>query len=100
MYLVTTCLPAYKKRIAFGLKTAEEEGARGAMLPTGNLVDDLEVPGIGTLKATMINAGIPTIFLHAQATRRNGEWVVTKTIMSRSARVLTEGWVRVPDVGT
>lgn len=37
----------------------------GAMFPTGNLVDDLEVPGIGTFKATMITAGIPTIFLNA-----------------------------------
>ncbi|WDE11385.1 2-methylaconitate cis-trans isomerase PrpF [Thalassomonas haliotis] len=37
----------------------------GAMFPTGNLVDDLEVPGIGHFKATMINAGIPTIFLNA-----------------------------------
>ncbi|OOZ15226.1 putative methylaconitate Delta-isomerase PrpF [Solemya velum gill symbiont] len=36
-----------------------------AMFPTGNLVDDLEVPGIGTFKATMINAGIPTVFLNA-----------------------------------
>ena len=37
----------------------------GAMFPTGNRVDDLEVPGVGTLKATMINAGIPTIFVNA-----------------------------------
>ena len=37
------------------------------MFPTGNLVDDLEVPGVGTLKATMINAGIPTIFVNAAA---------------------------------
>ncbi|MBT3047876.1 MAG: 2-methylaconitate cis-trans isomerase PrpF [Candidatus Thiodiazotropha sp.] len=36
-----------------------------AMFPTGNLVDELEVPGIGTFQATMINAGIPTIFLNA-----------------------------------
>jgi len=35
------------------------------MFPTGNLVDDLEVPGIGTLKATMIAAGIPTVFVNA-----------------------------------
>jgi 2-methylaconitate cis-trans-isomerase PrpF len=35
------------------------------MFPTGNLVDDLEVPGIGTFKATMISAGIPTIFVNA-----------------------------------
>jgi probable AcnD-accessory protein PrpF len=36
-----------------------------AMFPTGNLVDDLEVPGIGAFQASMINAGIPTIFLNA-----------------------------------
>lgn len=46
---------------------ADEEGAGGAMFPTGNLVDDLIVPGVGTLKATMINAGIPTIFVNADA---------------------------------
>ena len=37
----------------------------GAMFPTGNLVDDLEVPGVGTFKATMISAGIPTVFVNA-----------------------------------
>jgi len=37
----------------------------GAIFPTGNLVDELEVPGVATFKATMINAGIPTIFLNA-----------------------------------
>ena len=35
------------------------------MFPTGNLVDELDVPGIGTLKATMITAGIPTVFVNA-----------------------------------
>ncbi|CAH2602980.1 2-methyl-aconitate isomerase [Rhodovastum atsumiense] len=44
-----------------------EEGDGGALFPTGKLVDTLEVPGIGTFKATMINSGIPTIFLEAQA---------------------------------
>ena len=38
-----------------------------SMFPTGNLVDDLEVPGLGTLQTTMINAGIPTIFVEANA---------------------------------
>ena len=37
----------------------------GSMFPSGNLVDDLEVPGIGTFKATMISAGIPTVFVNA-----------------------------------
>jgi probable AcnD-accessory protein PrpF len=38
----------------------------GAIFPTGKLVDELEVAGVGILKATMINAGIPTIFLNAE----------------------------------
>lgn len=38
----------------------------GALFPTGNLVDELEVPEFGSLKATMINAGIPTVFVNAQ----------------------------------
>jgi len=37
----------------------------GAMFPTGKVVEDLEVPGVGTLRATLINAGIPTIFVNA-----------------------------------
>ncbi|WP_151446072.1 2-methylaconitate cis-trans isomerase PrpF [Lacisediminimonas profundi] len=59
--------PAAEVQLEFMDPAAEEEGAGGAMFPTGNLVDDLEVPGVGTLKATMINAGIPTIFLNAEA---------------------------------
>nr|WP_217344569.1 2-methylaconitate cis-trans isomerase PrpF [Noviherbaspirillum sp. L7-7A]MBV0878730.1 2-methylaconitate cis-trans isomerase PrpF [Noviherbaspirillum sp. L7-7A] len=58
--------PAAEVQLEFMDPAAEEEGAGGAMFPTGHLVDDLEVPGIGTLKATMINAGIPTIFVNAE----------------------------------
>jgi hypothetical protein len=46
--------------------------ATDAMFPTGNLVDELEVPGVGTFKATMINAGIPTVFLNAADIGYNG----------------------------
>lgn len=38
----------------------------GAMFPTGNVVDTLDVPGLGALQATMITAGIPTVFVRAQ----------------------------------
>ncbi|EHH0749590.1 2-methylaconitate cis-trans isomerase PrpF [Vibrio vulnificus] len=44
----------------------------GSMFPTGNLMDDLVVPGIGTFNATLINAGIPTIFLDAEALGYSG----------------------------
>ena len=47
------------------LDPAEDDGEGGSMFPTCKLVDDLDVPGVGTLKATMINAGIPTVFVNA-----------------------------------
>lgn len=59
--------PAAEVALEFMDPAADEDGAGGAMFPTGRLVDDLDVPGIGTLKATMINAGIPTIFVDAEA---------------------------------
>ncbi|AZC36360.1 2-methylaconitate cis-trans isomerase PrpF [Pseudomonas chlororaphis] len=58
--------PAAEVQLEFMDPAAEEEGAGGSMFPTGSLVDDLEVPGVGTFKATMINAGIPTIFINAR----------------------------------
>ena len=43
-----------------------DDGDAGSMFPTGNLIDDLEVPGVGTFKSTMIMAGIPTVFVNAE----------------------------------
>ncbi|HKS15644.1 MAG TPA: 2-methylaconitate cis-trans isomerase PrpF [Pseudomonas sp.] len=57
--------PAAEVQLEFLDPAADEDGQGGAMFPTGNLVDDLDVPGIGTLKVTLINAGIPTIFVNA-----------------------------------
>ncbi|GAB3375026.1 2-methylaconitate cis-trans isomerase PrpF [Spongiibacter taiwanensis] len=42
------------------------DDGESSMFPTGNLVDELEVPGIGTLQATLISAGIPTVFVKAE----------------------------------
>lgn len=47
------------------LDPVDEGDEGGAMFPTGNVVDALEVPGVGTLAATMITAGIPTVFVRA-----------------------------------
>jgi 2-methylaconitate isomerase len=57
--------PAAEVQIEFLDPAADEGEGGGAMFPTGNLVDDLDVPGVGALKATLINAGIPTIFINA-----------------------------------
>ncbi|WP_415775712.1 2-methylaconitate cis-trans isomerase PrpF [Shewanella oncorhynchi] len=62
--------PAAEVQIEFMNPAADEDansnGGSGSMFPTGNVVDALEVPGIGSFNATMINAGIPTIFINAE----------------------------------
>ena len=58
--------PAAEVQLEFLDPAADEEGGGGSMFPTGNLVDELQVPGVGTLNVTMINAGIPTIFVNAR----------------------------------
>ena len=59
--------PAAEVQLEFLDPADEGEGdGGGSMFPTGNLVDDLDVPGVGIFKATMINAGIPAIFLNAE----------------------------------
>lgn len=58
--------PAAEVQLEFLDPAADEEGAGGSMFPTGNLLDELAVPGVGAVKATLINAGIPTVFVNAQ----------------------------------
>jgi len=54
--------PAAEVKVEFVNPVGDAE-----LFPTGQLVDTLEVPGVGTFEATFINAGIPTIFLNADA---------------------------------
>ncbi|MBZ4186726.1 MULTISPECIES: 2-methylaconitate cis-trans isomerase PrpF [Thermomonas] len=48
------------------LDPSDDDGDGGSMFPTGNLVDELDVPGVGTFKATLITAGIPSVFVNAE----------------------------------
>ncbi len=64
--------PAAEVQLEFLDPADEGDGAGGAMFPTGNLVDELDVPGVGKLQATLINAGIPTIFVNADAVGYTG----------------------------
>ena len=60
--------PAAEVQLEFIDPADEGEGdGVASMFPTGQVVDDLEVPGVGVLKATLINAGIPTIFVNAES---------------------------------
>ncbi|MDN3663519.1 2-methylaconitate cis-trans isomerase PrpF [Vibrio agarivorans] len=60
--------PAAEIKVDFVRPTGEDE----ALFPTGNLIDDLELPGIGTLNATLITAGIPTVFIDAESVGYTG----------------------------
>ena len=54
------------------LEFMDPADGEGALFPTGNLIDEIEVPGIGMLSATMINAGIPTVFINASEVGYDG----------------------------
>jgi len=58
--------PAAEVQLEF-LDPADDGEEGGAMFPTGRVVDTLDVPGVGSFQATLINAGIPTLFLDAAA---------------------------------
>ena len=60
--------PAAEIKLEFLDPGADEgEGEGGAMLPTGHVTDQLEVPGIGTFEVSLVNAGLPTIFIAADS---------------------------------
>lgn len=87
------------------LDPADEEG--GAMFPTGQLVDELEVPMLGTLKATMIAAGIPTVFVNAadigftgtelQSDINDSPAILEKMERIRVAGALAMGLIQTPE---
>jgi probable AcnD-accessory protein PrpF len=59
--------PAAEIKLEFLEPGADEDGEGGSMFPTGNLIDTLNIPGVGEIKATLINAGIPSIFVDAKS---------------------------------
>ena len=63
--------PAAEIQLEF-LEPSDEGEDGGAMFPTGHLVEDLEVPGHGSFRATLINAGVPTVFVDAAALGYDG----------------------------
>ncbi|KRD18254.1 3-methylitaconate isomerase [Acidovorax sp. Root267] len=81
------------------LDPADEGDAGGSMFPTGNVVDTLEVPGVGSFAATLIHAGIPTIFLNAQdtgyaGTELQGDLNEDKVALARFEAIRAHGALR------
>ncbi len=64
--------PAAEVVLNFMDPADDADDTASALLPTGNLVDEWVVPGVGTLRASMVNAGIPTIFLDAESVGYTG----------------------------
>ena len=64
--------PAAEVQLEFLDPGADEDSDSGAMFPTGNFVDHLDIPGIGKIEATLINAGNPTIFVNAKSLGLSG----------------------------
>jgi hypothetical protein len=92
------------------LDPSDDEGDGSSMFPTGNLVDDLDVPGVGMLKATMITAGIPTVFVNAadigfagtelQPAINEDKAALAKLEAIRVAGALRMGLIRAPEEAT
>jgi hypothetical protein len=64
--------PAAEVQLEFLDPGADEDADGGAMFPTGSFVDTLNIPGFGSIEATLINAGNPTIFVNAKTLGLSG----------------------------
>ena len=99
--------PAAEVKVEFLDPAADEEGdgAGGAMFPTGHRIDTLDVPGVGRIEATLINAGNPTIFVDAaklglKGTELQGDINGDKALLGRAEAVRALGAVAMGLVAT
>jgi hypothetical protein len=102
--------PAAEVQLEF-LDPADDEGgegprsAAGATFPTGNHIDVLDVPGLGKIEATLINAGNPTVFVDAarlglKGTELQGDINGDKALLARVEAVRAQGTVAMGDAAT
>lgn len=91
--------PAAEVKLEFLDPAADEEGGEGgAMFPTGKKIDSLDVPGIGKVEVTLINAGNPTVFVDAKAlglkgTELQGDVNGNKELLARAEALRAHGAV-------
>jgi 2-methylaconitate isomerase len=96
--------PAAEVELEF-LDPADDEGEAGATFPTGNHIDVLDVPGVGRIEATLINAGNPTIFVDAaglglKGTELQGDINGDKALLARVESVRARGAVAMGGAAT
>ncbi|HNV77935.1 MAG TPA: 2-methylaconitate cis-trans isomerase PrpF [Thermomonas sp.] len=90
--------PAAEIALEF-LDPADEGEDGGAMFPTGNLTDELDVAGVGAFRATLINAGVPMVFVDAAALGFDGTELqpainADKAMLARLEAIRAVGAVR------
>ena len=95
--------PAAEIALEF-LDPADEGEDGGAMFPTGQLVDELEVPGLGRVRATLINAGVPMVFVEAATLGYDGTELQPainedKAALARLEAIRAAGAVRMGLIG-
>jgi probable AcnD-accessory protein PrpF len=96
--------PAAEVQLEF-LDPADDDGEGDATFPTGNHIDVLDVPGVGKVEATLINAGNPTVFVDAarlglKGTELQGDINGDKALLARVEAVRAEGAVAMGDAAT
>ncbi len=96
--------PAAEVQLEF-LDPADDDGGGGPTFPTGNHIDVLDVPGVGQLEATLINAGNPTVFVDASAlglkgTELQGDVNGDKDLLAKAEAVRARGAVAMGDAAT
>ena len=84
---------------------AEAGAVGGATFPTGNHIDLLDVPGLGRIEATLINAGNPTVFVDAaslglKGTELQGDVNGDKALLALAEAVRAQGAVAMGDAAT
>ena len=93
--------PAAEVRLEFMDPGADEgeDGAAGGMFPTGRVVETLDVPGVGAVEVTLINAGLPTVFVEARSlglrgTELQGDVNANAALLARVEAIRAHGAVR------
>jgi probable AcnD-accessory protein PrpF len=97
--------PAAEVQLEFLDPADDEDGEGGPTFPTGNHIDVLDVPGLGKVEATLINAGNPTVFVDAarlglKGTELQGDVNGDKALLARVEAVRALGSVAMGDAAT
>ena len=95
--------PAAEIALEF-LDPADEGEDGGAMFPTGNAIDELDVPGVGVVRATLINSGVPVVFVDAATLGLDGSELQPainedKALLAKLEAIRATGAVRMGLIG-